>query len=334
MNQSTLDEKFAHMQAILRDLESVAVAFSAGVDSTLVLKVALDVLGPENVIAITGRSDSLARDEFDQAVALASSVGAEHVVLDTDEFQNPNYTSNPTNRCYFCKTTLYDHMTRLLRERGLKHIVNGINVDDLGDYRPGIQAAREHAVRCPAAEAGLTKSDVRELSRQLGLPTFDKPASPCLSSRVPYGQAVTPEKLRMIEAAEKFLHSLGIRECRVRHYQYRDEAAPHQYPDCEGAGGMAKRSAAMQAVQDQYRDREGAGLAAVDGAQEFSTRGHTARIEVPLDVLPLVNAPEMSDRITAHLKTLGYAEITFDPRGFRSGSLNEGILVNIASKTH
>jgi uncharacterized protein len=207
------------MQAILRELESVAVAFSAGVDSTLVLKVALDVLGPDNVIAVTGRSDSLARDEFDQAVELATSVGAEHVVLDTDEFQNPNYTSNPANRCYFCKTTLYDHIARLIRDRGLKHIVNGINVDDLGDFRPGIQAAREHEVCCPAAEAGLTKADVRELSRRLGLPTFDKPASPCLSSRVPYGQAVTPEKLRMIEAAEKFLHSLGIRDCRVRHYR-------------------------------------------------------------------------------------------------------------------
>jgi uncharacterized protein len=218
MTQPTLDEKYAQLRRILRDLESVAVAFSAGVDSTLILKVAIDTLGPGRVIAVTGRSDSLALAEFEEACTLAASLGAEHVVLDTDEFENPDYLSNPTNRCYFCKTTLYTHLDRFIAERGLKAIVNGINVDDLGDYRPGIEAAREHGVRCPAAEAGLTKADVRELSRRLGLPTHDKPASPCLSSRVQYGEHITPEKLRMIEAAETFLHELGIRECRVRHH--------------------------------------------------------------------------------------------------------------------
>jgi uncharacterized protein len=307
MNQLTLDQKLAAMQSILRDLESVAVAFSAGVDSTLVLKVALDVLGPANVVAVTGRSDSLARDEFDQAVELASAVGAEHVVLDTDEFQNPNYTSNPNNRCYFCKTTLYDHMTRFIRDRGLNTIVNGINVDDLGDYRPGIQAAKEHDVRCPAADAGLTKADVRELSWQLGLPTFDKPASPCLSSRVPYGQAVTTEKLRMIEAAEKFIHSLGIRECRVRHYE----------------GGTGANAETLK--------RRNAEI--LDGAADPNDAwGHIARVEVPIEVLPYVSSPEMSARIRTHFHSLGYSEVTFDPRGFRTGSLNEAILVNIASK--
>lgn len=324
----SLADKLARMQAILRELESVAVAFSAGVDSTLVLRVALDTLGPGNVVAVTGRSDSLARAEFEQAVELAEAVGAEHVVLDTNEFQNPNYTSNPANRCYFCKTTLYDHMERFLRDRGLRHIVNGINVDDLGDYRPGIQAAREHAVRSPAAEAGLTKADVRELSLRFGLPTFDKPASPCLSSRVPYGQAVTREKLRMIEAAEEFLHSLGFRECRVRHYQ---SAAP------QNLGGMAKRSAAMEVPPDQYRDREGtedkvpAEPISEPGAQ--ATGGpirHSARIELPLDHLPRAASPELTSRIEARLKEIGYSEVTIDPRGLRSGNLNEAILIGIS----
>jgi len=219
MPQPTMDEKYAQLRRILRDLESVAVAFSAGVDSTFVLKVAIDTLGVENVVAVTGRSDSLARTEFEEASKLAESLSAEHVVLDTDEFENPDYLSNPTNRCYFCKTTLYTHLARFIAERGLKAMVNGINVDDLGDYRPGIEAAGEHGVRCPAAEAGLTKADIRELSRRLGLPTFDKPASPCLSSRVQYGEHITPEKLRMIEAGEAFLHEMGIRQCRVRHHE-------------------------------------------------------------------------------------------------------------------
>jgi pyridinium-3,5-biscarboxylic acid mononucleotide sulfurtransferase len=225
-----LDDKLAQMQSILRELRSVAVAFSAGVDSTLVLKVAIDTLGPDNVVAVTGRSDSLAAAEFEQACQLADSLGAEHVVIDTDEFENPNYLANPTNRCYFCKTTLYEHLGRFIAARGLHAIVNGINADDYGDFRPGIQAAGEHSVRCPAAEAGLTKSDVRELSHRFGLPTFDKPASPCLSSRVPYGESITPEKLRMIERGEAFLHALGIRECRVRHHDKlaRIEVPPEQ----------------------------------------------------------------------------------------------------------
>lgn len=219
MSEPTLDEKYQRLQAILRELESVAVAFSAGVDSTFVLKVAVDTLKPENVVAVTGRSDSLARAEFDQARELTTAVGAEHVILDTDEFENPEYTANPSNRCYFCKTTLYEHLERFIAERGIKAMINGINADDLSDFRPGIQAAHEHSVRAPVADAGLTKDDIRELSRRLGLPTHDKPASPCLSSRIPYGEPITPEKLHMIERAEAFLREdMGIRECRVRHH--------------------------------------------------------------------------------------------------------------------
>lgn len=226
-----LDQKAERAREVLRELRRVAVAFSAGVDSTLVLKLALDELGADNVVAVTGRSDSVPRDELDEARRLADSLGAEHVFIHTDEFENADYLSNPTNRCYFCKTTLYQHMSGFLEERGLEVTVNGTNADDLGDYRPGLQAATEHEVRSPLAEAGLTKLEIRELSRQLGLPTHDKPAGPCLSSRVQYGEPITPEKLRRIEAAEACLRRLGFRECRVRHHENlaRIEIAPELF---------------------------------------------------------------------------------------------------------
>lgn len=215
----TLDQKFRHMQDILRSLDRVAVAFSAGVDSTFVLKVAIDTLGPANVVAVTGRSDSLAQDELDATIDLARQFGAEHVIVDTHELDNPNYAANPANRCYYCKSTLYEHMGPIMRERGIAHAVNGTNADDYGDYRPGLEAAEQFHVRAPAAEAGLTKQDIRELSARLALPTFDKPAMPCLASRIPYGEPVTPEKLRMIEQGEAYLRKqLGLTDCRVRHH--------------------------------------------------------------------------------------------------------------------
>jgi uncharacterized protein len=213
-----LEEKYERLQGLLRDLKSVAVAFSAGVDSTFLLRVAIDTLGPQNVVAVTGRSDSLAQAEFEEARTLAGAVGAEHVVIDTDEFDDENYTANPTNRCYFCKANLFEHIRRFAEKRGIDAIVTGVNADDLGDFRPGIDAGRERGVHSPVADAGLTKGEIRTLSKRLGLPIHDKPASPCLSSRVPYGEAVTPEKLRMIEAAERILREMGIRECRVRHH--------------------------------------------------------------------------------------------------------------------
>ncbi len=207
------------MQGILRSLERVAVAFSAGVDSTFVLKVAVDTLGAANVIAITGRSDSLASDELDATVELARRFGVEHVLVDTHELDDPNYAANPVNRCYFCKSTLYEHMGPIMAARGIACAVNGTNADDYGDYRPGIAAAADFHVRAPAAEAGLTKQDIRELSARLGLPTFDKPAMPCLASRIPYGEPVTREKLRMIEQGEAYLRrQLGLTDCRVRHH--------------------------------------------------------------------------------------------------------------------
>ncbi len=218
MSGAELDRKLERMREIIRSLDRVVVAFSAGVDSTLVLKVAVDELGREKVIAATSHTDSLAEKEYWEAIRLAELVDAPHVIVETDEFQDPNYLANPANRCYFCKTALYTRLEALASERGFRAIVNGANADDLGDWRPGLQAADEHGVRAPVAEAGLTKADVRVLSRRFELPTYDKPASPCLSSRVQYGEAITPRKLRMVESCEAFLREMGLEVCRVRHH--------------------------------------------------------------------------------------------------------------------
>lgn len=218
MSESLTLQKLELMKESLRGLDRVAVAFSGGTDSTFVLKVAVEVLGAERVLAVTGRSDSLGNEEFVAAARIAGELGVEHVVIDTDEMSRPEYVRNAPDRCYHCKTTLYEHAERHLRPRGYVHMVSGTNADDLGDWRPGLKAAAEHSVGSPAAEAGLTKDEIRSLSRAWGLPTADKPASPCLSSRIAYGEEVTPEKLRMIEAAEQFLKELGLTELRVRQH--------------------------------------------------------------------------------------------------------------------
>lgn len=215
---NSAEAKLAVMRSLIQRFERVCVAFSGGVDSTFVLKVAADTLGPGNVLAVTGESHSIAADELADASALAQLIGTEHVILRTQEFSDPNYLANPANRCYYCKTELYGKLAAIAAERACNAILNGVNADDLGDYRPGQLAAREHRVHAPCADAGLTKADIRALSSAWGLPTADKPASPCLSSRVQYGEAITPEKLRRIEAAERVLHALGFRECRVRHH--------------------------------------------------------------------------------------------------------------------
>lgn len=249
-----VDEKLERMKNLIRPLERVAVAFSAGVDSTFVLKVAADVLGAANVLAVTGSSDSLARAEFKAAAPLAGLVGVEHVVVETDEFENPDYLANPTNRCYHCKTALYDRMDRLIADRGIRAVLNGTNADDLGDWRPGIQAGREFGVHSPAADAGLTKDDIRTLSLRMGLPTHDKPAGPCLSSRVQYGEQITTEKLRRIESCEAFLRGLGVRECRVRHHDTlaRIEVPPSEIERLTDADTRARIDAHFRDAGYQY----------------------------------------------------------------------------------
>jgi uncharacterized protein len=213
----TIEEKLADLRGVIRGYESVVVAFSAGADSTLVAKVAADVLG-DRALAVTSASESLAERELREALEYAESLGINHRVIYTNELSNPDYLANPTNRCYHCKTELYDHLVALAQEEGFATVANGLNLDDLGDYRPGLQAAKEHDVRAPLQEAGLIKADVRAISKLLDVPTWDKPAMACLSSRVPYGESITPEKLRQIDRAEQALRDLGYRQLRVRHH--------------------------------------------------------------------------------------------------------------------
>lgn len=210
-----LTEKFEQLKVLFGEMEKALIAYSGGIDSTLVAKIAYDVLG-DRALAVTAVSPSLLPEELEDGKIQAATIGIPHRIVQTHEMDNPNYTSNPVNRCYFCKSELHDTLKPLAEELGYPYVVDGVNADDLQDYRPGIQAAKERGARSPLAEVGVSKAEVRQLSQQLGLPWWNKPAQPCLSSRFPYGEEITIAKLQRVGRAEIYLRKLGWENLRVR----------------------------------------------------------------------------------------------------------------------
>ncbi len=210
-----LTKKLEELKNIFAQMEKALIAYSGGIDSTLVAKVAYDVLG-DKALAVTAISPSLLPEDLEDARIQAAVIGISHEEVNTNEMENENYTSNPINRCYFCKSELHDTLKPLALKRGYSYVVDGVNADDLRDYRPGIQAAKERGARSPLAEVGISKFEVRQLAKELDLPWWDKPAQPCLSSRFPYGEEITLEKLQRVGRGERYLRDLGLKNLRVR----------------------------------------------------------------------------------------------------------------------
>jgi len=267
-----LDVKFADLKKLVSGYGSLIVAYSGGVDSTFLAAVAHEVLGP-NTLSVTSRSPSVAPEELEAAIALARTKGWRHLVVDTNEIGDPRYLANDGRRCFFCKTELYTHLEQVAIAEGITKVANGANTDDLGDYRPGMEAAKNFEVVSPLVEARMSKQDIRDISRRMDLPTWDKPAQPCLSSRIPYGTAVSVKALSMIGKSEKGLRDLGFNVVRVRHY------------------------------------------------------GQTARVEIPMDDF------ERFERLRFEAEQIvlasGYKVMELDPKGFRSGALNDVLNLSV-----
>ena len=212
-----IENKLDNLKKHLKQLKSIAVAYSGGVDSTFLLKIAHEMLG-ENVIAVTARSSTYPAREFREAADFVQKTGIRHVVITSEELDIEGFSDNPTNRCYYCKRELLSKISEVARRLNIQHVVEGSNVDDLGDYRPGMQAVKELGVGSPLKEVGMGKEEIRILSKKMDLPTWDKPAFACLASRFPYGQKITSDKLRVVDQAEQFLLNMGFRQVRVRHH--------------------------------------------------------------------------------------------------------------------
>ena len=275
MLSATVQEKYDRLRAILEGMGSVAIGYSGGVDSTLLLKVAADVLGA-GALAMIGRSATYPTREYEEALALAGSMGVRVVEVHTEETDVRKFQENPPDRCYYCKTELFGRLDDIAAREGIRWIADGTITDDTGDFRPGMKAKAENNVRSPLLEAGLSKAEVRELSRHLGLPTWDKPSFACLSSRFPYGMQITRENLARVDAAETMLRDRGFRSFRVRFHDER-----------------------------------------------------TARIEVGGEEIARLAGEPLRTEVVARLKELGFTYVTLDLQGFRSGSMNEVLPVEV-----
>lgn len=289
-----LDSKLALLKAKIRNYNSVLIAYSGGVDSVFLAFLAHTVL-PAKSVAVIADSPSLPRRELDDALQIAAKFRFPVRVIETAEFSNPNYTTNPLERCYFCKHELFEQLAPLAKQLGLSVIAYGENASDIGNLRPGARAAVEFRICAPLKEVGLTKAEIRSLSARFGLPTTDKPQMACLSSRIPHGENVTIQKLQMVETAENFLRDFGFFDVRVRHHQLT------QTPSL----GSANATTTLDALAVQ------------------NVPLALARVEVGVAELPRLLDPTNAVRIVNELKRIGYFQVTLDPQGYRSGGAND-----------
>jgi len=266
-----IDQKWDHLKTLLREMKLAVLAYSGGVDSSLLLRAASEAMGP-HLIAVTAVSETYPANELRSAKEFVRSLGVTHKVLHTEELASEDFVRNGPDRCYHCKSELFAKLRRIADTEGIAFVIEGSNTDDLKDYRPGRKAAQDFAVRSPLVEAGFSKAEIRELARLLNLPVWDKPSLACLSSRIPYGTRITPEILRTVQAAEDHLRVFGFRQVRVRHH------------------------------------------------------GEIARIELGQEDFTALLSPEVMEKITAAFKELGYAYVCLDLEGYRTGSMNEGVL--------
>lgn len=278
-SQLSLEQKLSQVKSNLKELEKVAVAFSGGVDSTLLLKISLDVLGKENVLAVTASSPTFLEEELKEASRLARTLGVNWLTFKSNEFKNPRFRENPPTRCYYCKKELFSQLKTLARTKGYKSLIDGSNADDLKDYRPGLKALKELGIRSPLAEAGLKKEEIRGAAKALGLPNYAKPSLACLASRFPYYTPLTLKDLRKVAEGERFLRKMGFSQIRLRHH------------------------------------------------------GNLARLEIiPQEFSRLFQNPKLREELVSFLYSLGYAFVTLDLEGYRSGSLNKTLKTSPPNK--